>query len=59
MMKNDLRLCQEKFRLYIRKKFFAERIVKHWSRLSREGVVSSALEVFKRYVNMELSNMVY
>lgn len=59
MIKNYLRLCQEKFRLDIQKNFFTKRVAKHWNRLSRGVVVSPILEVFERYVDMALSNIVY
>jgi len=40
--------------LDIRKNSFTERVVKRWNRLSKEGVESPFLEVFKRCVDMAL-----
>ncbi|KFP33756.1 hypothetical protein N325_10450, partial [Colius striatus] len=44
---NSLRLCQKRFRLDSRKKFFTEKVI---DSLPREVVESPSLEVFKRHL---------
>ena len=43
----------------IRKKFFTLRIVKHWSRLSREVVDVPSLEALKVRLDGAMGNLIY
>ncbi|KFW02242.1 hypothetical protein N326_06954, partial [Eurypyga helias] len=47
-----------RFSLDIRKKFFMERVVRHWNRLPREAVDAPSLELFKARLDEALSNLV-
>jgi len=55
---NVLKLCQGRFRLDIRKNFFTEWVIMHWTRLSRKVFESQSLEIFKRHVDVVLRAMV-
>ncbi|KFW08671.1 hypothetical protein N326_01646, partial [Eurypyga helias] len=52
------KLKVRRLRLYIRKKFFTERVMTRWNRLRREAVDAPALEVFKARLDEALSNLV-
>ncbi|KFW00523.1 hypothetical protein N326_13399, partial [Eurypyga helias] len=55
---NGFKLKVVRFRLDIRKKFFMERVVRHWDRLPRGAVDAASLEVFKARLDEALSNLV-
>jgi len=55
---NGFKLREGRFRLHIRKKFFAMKVVKHWNRLPREAVEASSLETFKATLGGALNNLV-
>ncbi|GAB0207626.1 mitochondrial enolase superfamily member 1 [Grus japonensis] len=55
---NGLKLKEGRFTLYMRKKFFTVRMVRHWNRLPREVVDAPSLEVFKARLDGALGNVI-
>ena len=55
---NGFKLKAGRFRLYIRKKFFTVRVVRHGDRLPREVMAAPSLEVFKARLDGALGNLV-
>ena len=47
-----------RFRLDIRKRFFSQRVVGHWNRLSREVVVALSLLKFKKHLDNAFRHVV-
>jgi len=54
---NGSKLCQERFRLDIKKHFCTKRMVKHWNRLPREVLEVPSLSVLKRHSYNALNNL--
>ena len=55
---NGFKLRQRRFRLDIRRKFFTQRLAKHWNRLSKEVVGAPSLEAFKARLAVALGSLV-
>ena len=53
-----MKLKEGRFRLDVRKKFFAMRVVGQWNRLPREVVDAPSLAEFKARLDEALSNLV-
>ena len=56
--RNGFKLEEGRFRLDIRKKFFALKVVRHWYRLPRGVVDAPSLEAFEARLDGALSNLV-
>ena len=55
---NDFKLRHGRFRLDIRRKFFIQRMVKHWNRLPTEVVDAPSLDAFKARLSVALGSLV-
>ena len=55
---NSFKLRHGRFRLDIRRKFFIQRMVKHWNRLPTEVVDAPSLDAFKATLDVALGSLV-
>ena len=55
---NGFKLRQGRSRLDIRRKFFTQRVVKHWNRLPKEAVDAPSLDAFKTRLDVTLGSLV-
>ncbi|KFZ60575.1 hypothetical protein N321_01607, partial [Antrostomus carolinensis] len=55
---NGFKLREGRFRLDIRRKFFIQRVVKHWNRSLREAVDAPSLKAFKARLDGTLGSLV-
>ena len=55
---NDFKVKDSRFRLDIKKKFFTQRVVRHWNRLPREAEDDPSLKALKVRLDGALSNLV-
>ena len=56
---NGFKLRQWRFSFDIRRKFFTQRVVTHWNRLSKEVVDAPSLEAFKARLDVALGSLVW
>ena len=56
---NGFKLRQGRFRLGIRRKFFTQRVVKHWNRLPKGVVNAPSLDAFKARLDVALGSLVW
>ncbi|KFZ63251.1 hypothetical protein N321_01649, partial [Antrostomus carolinensis] len=55
---SGFKLREGRYRLDIRKKFFTQRVVRHWNRLPRETVDAPSLEAFKARLDGALGSLI-
>ncbi|KFZ57727.1 hypothetical protein N321_07628, partial [Antrostomus carolinensis] len=55
---SGFKLREGRFRLDIRRKFFTQRVVRHWHRLPREAVDAPSLEAFKARLDGALGSLI-
>ena len=55
---NGFKLKQGRVRLDIRRKFFTQKVVKHWNRLPKESVDAPFLEAFEARLDVALGSLI-
>jgi len=55
---SGFKLKEGRFRLDVRKKYFVNRVVKHWTVLPREVADAPSLEIFRVRLHRALSNLI-
>ena len=58
MRGNRFKIREGRFRIDDRKKFFSQRVVRHWHKLPREAVDVSSLELFRIRLDGVLGNLI-
>ena len=53
------KLKEWRFRLEVRKKFFTQKVVRHWNRLSREAMDAPSLHMFKALLDGDPGSLVW
>ena len=57
--RNGFKLKEERFRSIVRGKYFTQRVVKWWNRLSREGEDTLSLQVFEAKLDGALGSLIW
>ena len=55
---NGFKLRQGRFRLDMRRKFFTQRVMRHWNRLPKEAVDAPSLQASKARLDVALGSLV-